>query len=963
MKRYQSLHIVHIILLMFCSLSVQASLQSEPDSIWITGIVRDDFTREALGDVKIELLSFSGDVINSIFTRKRTGNFSNHPINFGLNVARGAKSIMFRLSKEGYNMTETTQTIKIGKRENTLLLKDILIRKLHQLSEAVVTASKVKMVIKGDTIEYNADAFQLSEGSMLDALIRQLPGVELEEGGRIMVNGRFVSSLLVNGEDFFKGDPKIALDNLPAYMVNKIRVYEKGDADDYLHQQRPNEEKPLVVDVNLKKQYATGWIANAEAGYGTRNKYLARVFGLRFTDNSRLAIFANLNNINNTQEPGNTGSWNSVYSVSGITHQKSGGLDLLIKDKEGAWKYQGDIKARHEDINIQQESSTIRFFEEGDIYNRSLSVGKDCRTTVTTRHKWEFPMERLYLCIEPTAEYRYINRNSLLQVAEFECLPYESYHGAAIDSIFQRPGTAKLEQFMTHRLEQFTMEQGYQWNGKLSAQGTWKIPHSPDVLWLQFQTSVERKNHKPFSTYDLRYSSESKGNDYRNRYTLLPEKVFDFSTHLIYYMKNSRYFQFNPEYQYTHSYSAANRALYRLDKYDAWNDPTHPQIGVLPSTTDSLNQAIDRQNSYHSRIIYDEHRLTPQLVFFPNKGQDCVIIEPAIRYKTDHIVYRRDTYHKQYLRRDFFFEPSVSYSFCAQAHKIEYRLRMEQPMFTNQMDITDNANPIYIRKGNPHLKNTRTHQFSFSGNWPNNNKGRTTHVNANYFLYENAIGYATLYNRSTGITTTTPMNINGNWSLSGNVSHNTPLDKKRRLVLSTNTYASYHNSVDFASADTDTPLRSSVRNFNLEETLKLTYQIGKHSIGAKADVNWRHATSQRTDFNKINTADMFYGITGQICFPWNLELSTDITLYSRCGYNDSSMNTTDIVWNARISKSLLKGNLVFAIDGFDMLQQLSNIHQSINAQGRTETRYNTVPAYFMARVIYRLNVKPKSRRE
>lgn len=168
------------------------------------------------------------------------------------------------------------------------------------------------MVMKGDTLVYNAAAFQLSEGSMLDQLVRQLPGVELRDGGRIYVNGCYAESLLVNGRDFFAGDPKVALDNLPVYTVDRVKVYEKATDDAYLDNPKDtlrDKRKPLVVDVQLKREYAQGWIANAEGGYGTRDRYLARLFGLRYTDHSSLAVFANFNNTNDTRTPGSRGDW------------------------------------------------------------------------------------------------------------------------------------------------------------------------------------------------------------------------------------------------------------------------------------------------------------------------------------------------------------------------------------------------------------------------------------------------------------------------------------------------------------------------------------------------------------------------------------------------------------------------------------------------------------------------------
>lgn len=116
---------------------------------------------------------------------------------------------------------------KMNRREfRYFIIGEVLLKKKAkprdtQLGEATVTASKIRMVVKGDTLVYNADAFQLSEGSMLDGLIKRLPGFELRDG-QITVNGQYVSSLLVSGEDFFRGNPRVALENLPAYAMLQV---------------------------------------------------------------------------------------------------------------------------------------------------------------------------------------------------------------------------------------------------------------------------------------------------------------------------------------------------------------------------------------------------------------------------------------------------------------------------------------------------------------------------------------------------------------------------------------------------------------------------------------------------------------------------------------------------------------------------------------------------------------------
>ena len=166
-----------------------------------------------------------------------------------------------------------------------------------------MTATKVKFYSKGDTLVFNADAFQLQEGSMLDALIRQLPGVELKSDGRILVNGKQVESLLLNGEDFFKGNNQIMLDNLPTYMVKDVQVYKKDGALSEMLGQSAG-DKQMVMDIKLKKQYSIGWIGNVEAGGGTAERYLAKLFGMRFTNHSRLSFYGSLNNVNEFRRPG-----------------------------------------------------------------------------------------------------------------------------------------------------------------------------------------------------------------------------------------------------------------------------------------------------------------------------------------------------------------------------------------------------------------------------------------------------------------------------------------------------------------------------------------------------------------------------------------------------------------------------------------------------------------------------------
>ncbi|MBR3860258.1 MAG: hypothetical protein IKJ18_09720, partial [Bacteroidaceae bacterium] len=137
------------------------------------------------------------------------------------------------------------------------------------------------------------------------------------------------------------------------------------------------------------------------------------------------------------------------------------------------------------------------------------------------------------------------------------------------------------------------------------------------------------------------------------------------------------------------------------------------------------------------------------------------------------------------------------------------------------------------------------------------------------------------------------------------------------------------------------------------------YRMDEHRIGAKIRASTTHATSERADFNEINAYNFNYGLTGLVNLPYKMQLSTDITMYTRRGYADANMNTSELVWNARLTKSAMKGKLLFTLDGFDILGNLSTINYSVNGQGRTEMWTNSIPRYVMLKVSYKLHKQPK----
>ncbi|MBO4551399.1 MAG: hypothetical protein J5733_11775, partial [Bacteroidaceae bacterium] len=264
------------------------------------------------------------------------------------------------------------------------------------MNEIVVKATKLKFYMDGDTLVYDADAFSMAEGSMLDALIKKLPGVELHSGGEITVNGRKVDALLLNGKDFFDSDRELLLDNMPSYMVKDIRSYERIPENAKGTIREKTTQKEMVMDVRLKRDYNTAWLANAEGGVGMRfgsqedfgdptkaPPFLGRAFAMRYATNSRIALYANVNNLSDYRTPGEKGEWSPLRQAQGLTTSYTLGANGLYEKNENL-RYQGSINGTYSDINDANHSSSETFLSEGNTYGRSFFTRRSYDLRINT---------------------------------------------------------------------------------------------------------------------------------------------------------------------------------------------------------------------------------------------------------------------------------------------------------------------------------------------------------------------------------------------------------------------------------------------------------------------------------------------------------------------------------------------------------------------------------------------------
>jgi len=278
------------------------------------------------------------------------------------------------------------------------------------------------------------------------------------------------------------------------------------------------------------------------------------------------------------------------------------------------------------------------------------------------------------------------------------------------------------------------------------------------------------------------------------------------------------------------------------------------------------------------------------------------------------------------------------------------------------VNVRDDSNPLAIWLGNPNLSNSMTHNLSGYFSDRNPKTQRFISFNMNASLVNNQVANGFSYNAETGVYTYRPENVNGNWNMNVTMDYGRPIDKNKLWNWENHTGWNYNRNVDLTavSGSTESSL-SKVNDYRTEEALKLKYQKGDLQLGVVGKVQWYYATSQRENFQTINACDYNYGMTGVYKLFKQIDLASDIKMFSRRGYSDASLNTDNLIWNASVGSTFAKGKLIARLEGFDLLHQLSSVQYYVNGQGRTETWHNSIPSYVMLHLIYRFNVTPKKK--
>ncbi len=952
------------------------SASAQNDSIYIAGRLKEALGKTDLIDGWAVMLDSKGNPKDTVKTDQGMSYINGEIIKqsyFGFRIPKTDSIYNIELGCPKYTSKIISYEVKdVGKRETHRTIPTVYLdRAPKELDELTVTATKIKFYNRGDTIVYNADAFELAEGSMLDALIAQLPGVELKEGGQILVNGEQVESLLLNGRDFFDNNNELMLENISAYTVKNVEVY-KGHTTDEKWKKETYGEKHLTMDVKLKREYSTGLTANAQLGYGTSDRYMARLFGLWFNNTTRVTALVNFNNLNDTRKPGQKDSWKPEMMPSGTRKYQLGAVDYNYQDVEEKKRFRGDITFTRTYLDNRTTTATTNFLTDGNTYDNSFSKAYNSNIRLSSYHYGTIRTERWMPSYVVKGIYQDKDNESESLSGTFS-QEQKDMTMEALRAIYTNGSEETLKDILNRastRSDGRTRSAEIQFFPGIS----YFIPKTDDRLSNEFGIRYRTTKEDIWKDYNINYGSNPVPADVRRQYIdNTPHSYLGIQNNLTYSV-NIKNFHLSLNYEYFFAEEVKDSYQYALDRLE--------DVGIFGSLPAGWASTLDPNNSYTSRTYSNTHSISPSLSYYSglNKGKKYFInlnISPEFSLKHSHLNYTRNN-HFYPVRKSFFLTTMGSWDarmsvyldakidendYLQTKHclSLEMNVKPNAPNLFDMVDITDDSNPLNIYMGNPDLKveyNFRpslTYLFNGSKRHPLYN-----HTTIEMSMTHNALTRGYTYDTSTGIRTSKMYNVDGNRSFMISNNFNLQFGPKNQFTASSVTSANIGRYADMIGTNTEAPQLSKVDNNTISERLTLGWQIGKQSISLNGEFINRHSYSTRPDFQTINANHFSYGIIANFKLPYNIGINTDFNIYTRKGYGVKELDTSDAIWNTRLTWTPMKAKMwTFMLDGFDMLHQLSNVNYAVTASGRTVSYSNALPRYFMVSVQYRFQRQPK----
>ena len=842
------------------------------------------------------------------------------------------------------------------------------------LDAAQVSAVGNPIIVKKDTIEYTASSFKTSDNDMLEELLKKLPGVEVESDGTITANGETIKKITIDGKTFFLDDPQLAAKNIPAKMIEKVKVVEKK-SDQALFTGIDDGEEETIIDLSVRPGMMKGWFGNVMAGGGhdvpgagsdmNDWRYQGAAMVGRFTDDSQISVILNGNNTNNrgfndmagSMMQGMRGGMGMGRGMggwggsNGISTTWMGGLNGAFTLLDGDMDLAANYLYNGSDKYVEETSSKTTYLEDGSrlIYDQNGSGN-----TFTQGHR-----------VGVRLEHEFSKNTSILFEPQFNV-------GSGSFSEF-----SDFQTYTERDEVRDSTNRGY--NSNVGDNNSWSA--SGFLLFRQ-------RLGKPGRTIsaNIRYSLSN--NDLmglNQSLTSVKDAEGTWSDDIVNqrYDQNSRSTSINGRLVYTepltdcffleanYSYSWSRNTSYKKTYNSGSNGMTDGLLDFDPSgeTLDDrysnsiLNRAITQTAGVN--FSYQKDRIRAQLGASLNPSD----------------TYNETTGHDPYRSKVLNWSPQamLNYEFSDNANiRFFYFGRSSQPSTSQLLPVPDNSDPLNISLGNPGLDPYFNHNIRGMYGYTNKKTFTSVHARFGGGLVENAITTAQWYDPA-GVQYSIPVNGPATGNVDARIMVNSPLGKSGFSIFSM-TNARYNRSTSYIGTGAlDSSKYYDAENASFDYTLFaqdfpdlgasdkfITNNTQTMSFTQRLRFTYRNDIVELTAGGRTRMSKSWYTMensqldatwNNQVEFSMNWTIPADINLIADLDYNWYYGYTTaqpdEFVLNAEITKQVFKKKCTIALKAYDILGQSKNLSVTDSSNYHQEVRNNTLGRYIIVSFTYR----------
>jgi len=834
---------------------------------------------------------------------------------------------LLRFSYLGYNdvikhvtVGEDGRDVNIGvvtMDPNTIMLK-----------ETVVVGVKSPIVVKEDTIEFNADTYKTQANAVVEDLLKRLPGVEVGSDGKITANGKEVKKILIDGKEFFSDDPTVASKNIPADMINKLQVIDrKSDLARLTGVDDGDDE--TVINLTVKKGMNNGWFGTVNAGYGTDDRYAGNVMINHFRDGNQFTILGGGNNTNNLGfGDGASGRFQRFGGDRGVTSSQYAGINFNIGSKEDDhFRVGGDIMYSHSDRDTRTRTARQYLLQDSTSYENSSTAARDKGHNLRGdfRIKWE------------------VDSNNTIDFRPNFSFNFNKSERGDTSSLFAGdPARTAVNRSLSNY---FNDGKSYEWGARLIYNH--KVASHPgrsQSLMLNYSYSNVHEDGDTYTdnTYylvpDQDQLIDQTANNRRKTHSVTGRISW---TEPIGNVKNARFLEFS--YRGNYRYTTSDKMVYDNEREGIWPGGT--------VTGQEWNERLS--NSFRNTFYNQEFSAGFRQVRKAYNLNVGISVNSAMSKSKDLINSARDIKERwawsvaPYARFRYKFTDTRNMN-------VFYRMRANQPSITQLQPVADESNPKNIIIGNPELKPAFNHNINIRFGDFAQGAQRSIMAMANVDFAQNSIVSTVTTDELTGTRTTSYTNVGGVWSAMAMNMLSFPFGSRKTWYFTSHLFGRYGVTKSVTDG-----VENRSNTLRLNYSPGLAFRTGEFDLELRPSYGFQNTTTSALKSNARNIHTWGGMFNGTYSAPFGLVISTDLRYSTTSGYS-AGYNCDQWIWNGSLAYQFLRDKQAsITLSVYDILGQRKNIYRNVTGDYIEDVNYNSLGRYGMVTFTYRFNTFKK----